>query len=415
MERMEESSPSQIEYTRYQQFITHSPWSAEDVIAHVRSDVSAMIQSHPAQADCSRSTGLLLDESGHRKSGAHSVGVARQYLGHLGKVDNGQVGVYASLIRDGVGSLVDQRLYLPKSWTQDKRRCQKAGIPPHARHYRTKLELALEMVDAAINEGIPFDWVGGDGLYGHSYDLAKGLDERGVAFLLEVHSDQQVYLDEPQVYLPEAKPGRGRKPTRLRSDQTTTRVDAYARSLHEQDWTRLRVRKTTKGWLEADYHARLCWVWDGQEQAPRARILLIRRDFDKQGRTTALKYCLANTDLEQAPLEELAYRQSQRYWIERRFQDAKQELGLSDYQIRKWNGWHHHHAICLLALYLLEAERLDHRSEVPLMSVRDARIMVTAEIAVNMIASNPVDAQWEKMKRRHHKRQKDIQRHYPVP
>ena len=92
MERMQESSSSQIEYARYQQFITHSPWSAEDVIAHVRRDVSAMIQSHQSQSNRSRGTGLLLDESGHRKSGAHSVGVARQYLGHLGKVDNGQSG-----------------------------------------------------------------------------------------------------------------------------------------------------------------------------------------------------------------------------------------------------------------------------------------------------------------------------------
>ncbi len=158
MERMEESSPSQIEYIRYQQFITDSPWSAEDVIAHVRSDVSKMIQSYQSQCDRSRSTGLLLDESGHRKSGTHSVGVARQYLGNLGEVDNGQVGVYASLISDGVGSLVDQRLYLPKGWTQNKRRCQQAGIP-----------------------------------------------------------------------------GKGRKPTRLRSDQATTRVDTYARSLDEQD------------------------------------------------------------------------------------------------------------------------------------------------------------------------------------
>ncbi|MEM9986907.1 MAG: IS701 family transposase, partial [Bacteroidota bacterium] len=383
IERMVEARGSSDEYQRYQRFITDAPWSAQAVQRDVRADVSKLTEANRRQGG--RSTGFLLDESGHRKSGTQSVGCTRQYLGHLGKVEMGQVGVYASLINDGVGSLVDQRLYLPKVWTGDKARCQKAGIPPQDRRYRSKPELALEMVDDALAAGIPFDWVGGDGLYGHNYELAKGLDERQVAFLLEVHCDQRVYLEVPELYIPEAKSGRGRKPTRLKCNQKPLRLDAYVEQLKDEDWTRLKVRKTTKGWLEAEYHARSCWVWDGREQAPRARTMLIRRDRNAQGEVIRTKYALANTSLEQTPIEELAYRQSQRYWIERRFQDAKQELGLSDFQVRKWSAWHHHHAICLLALYLMEAQKFDHQDQAPLMSVRDARIMVAAQIAASII------------------------------
>lgn len=413
MERIDEASGMASEYSRYQHFISESTWSSQEVLAHVRSDVSNLTTAQSVLSG--RSTGLLLDESGHKKSGRHSVGVARQYLGHLGKVDNGQVGVYASLINDGVGSLIDERLFLPKSWAGDKRRCQKAGIPPYARKHLNKMELALEMVDSALEAGIDFDWVGGDGLYGHSYDLGKSLDERGVEFLLEVHCDERIYLARPALFVPEAKSGRGRKPTRLKTEEQPIRIDRYAQELDESAWTSLRVRKTTKGWLKADYHAQSCWVWDGKEAQPRERVLLIRRDRDAQGRTIRLKYAFANTPLEQVPIEELAYRQSQRYWIERKFQDAKQELGLSDYQVRKWKAWHHHHAICFMALYFLEAERFDRKLQAPLMSIRDARILVTAHIATTMMQQDPVQAEWIKMQRRHRKREADIQRHYRAP
>jgi SRSO17 transposase len=142
-------------------------------------------------------TGFIIDESAHLKKGECSVGVGRQYAGIIGKVDNCQVGVYASLVNDTMATLVDERLFLPESWTKDTNRCKKAAIPKACSIYKTKPQLAVELIDNAIEKGVQFDWVGGDGLYGHSYELGKGLDERKRFFVLDVHKDELVYLQKP--------------------------------------------------------------------------------------------------------------------------------------------------------------------------------------------------------------------------
>jgi SRSO17 transposase len=124
-------------------------------------------------------TGLLIDESSHRKKGTKSVGVARQYCGTIGKVDNCQVAVYAGLSKENFYGLVDAALFLPEEWTGDKSRCRKAGIPGECQVHKTKPELALEIVKRQKANGIKFDWVGGDGLYGNAPALLGGLDQMG--------------------------------------------------------------------------------------------------------------------------------------------------------------------------------------------------------------------------------------------
>jgi len=404
MERMGEGLEG-LEYHRYQHFISNSPWDDRAVIAQVGQDLSLLLEQEGARTG--QKTGLIIDESGHLKSGNKSVGVARQYSGVAGKVDNCQIGVYASLVNGRWASFVDERLFLPKGWIADDERLNEAKVPLDKRQYKTKPELALEMIDGLLALKIKFDWVGGDGLYGHNYELSKGLDERSVLFVLDVHKDQYVYLEQPLIYKPEKQSGRGRTPTKLKTQEVPLRADKYKESLGDQDWERIKIRKTAKGWLKAWVHTKTVWVWDGQEEQARKRVLIIRKIKGK------VKYSLSNGLEEQYSKKEFALFQAQRYWVERNFDDAKSELGMSDYQVRKWMAWHHHHAILFMAMLFMLKERIEQHKEFPLMSVRDARIMVTIMIAETMIAAEPETLRkFNLMKKRHLKRKRDIDRNF---
>ena len=152
---------------------------------------------------------LLIDESGFAKQGKGSVGVSRQWLGRLGKVDNGQVAVFGALVRGPYGAPIDVRLYLPQEWANDPKRCEHGGVPEDERRFRTKTELALEIVRHARGNGLRYGWVGADAGYGKGPGFCFALDEIGEAFFIDVHSDFQVYLKDPQPYLPQKANGDG--------------------------------------------------------------------------------------------------------------------------------------------------------------------------------------------------------------
>lgn len=411
MERMEEAI-GDLEYHQYQHFISNSPWDYKAVIGKVGEDANEEMQKEREKRG--EPTGLIIDESAHLKSGVKSVGVARQYAGVVGKVENCQVGVYASLCNGERSCLINERLFLPECWASDEKRCEESGIPLECRVHKSKPVLALEMIDEALAGGIEFDWIGGDGLYGHCYEFARGLDERGLFFVLDVHKDQQIYLQAPTISIPGQKSRKGRKPTRPVADCASVRADEYVESLPDEAWQKVRIRKTAKGWLKAWVHIRQVWVWDGEEAQVRERTLIVRKSIP-QGRAEKkeIKYSLSNGSPEHYSIEEFAYFQAQRYWVERDLQNAKSELGMSDYQVRKWLGWHHHHAILFMALLFMLQERLDHETQYPLMSVRDARIMVTTLIAETMLQNEPeMLRQIRLMKERHYKRKFDIDRNY---
>src|SRR5215210_6024222 len=184
MLRMEEIVPDSNEQS-LQHFISNSPCDHRAVLEHMAHDVDA---EHGGQED----TMLMIDESGLPKKGKESVGVARQWCGQLGKVDNCQVAVFAALGRGERASLVDARLFLPKVWTKDQARCEKAGVPEDARMYRTKHELALDIVEHALELGIRFEWVGVDAFYGENGSLLSALDDTGLRFVAGVHRDQRI-------------------------------------------------------------------------------------------------------------------------------------------------------------------------------------------------------------------------------
>lgn len=404
MERIEEQ-PEGLPYHQYQHFLTNSPWSHEGLIEKVGRDASEVMALEKAKTG--KATGLILDESSHLKKGIHSVGVSRQYAGTIGKVDNCQVGVYASLCNGKRSTLIDERLFLPKAWIEDEERCERAGIPPAHMIYKTKPVLALEIIDKALSNNIAFDWVGGDGLYGHNYDLCSGLDLRFLLFVLDVHKDQNIYLKEPVIFLPEKKEGRGRTPSNYKSLASAQRVDEFEKDLPKTAWKKVRIRKTTKGWLYAWMYCGTVWVWDGKEEKARKRSIVIRKTLGKHGDIVDTKYSLSNGTLEEYSVEDFAFFQAQRYWVERNFDDGKNELGMSDYQVRKWKGWHHHHAIVLMAMLFLLKEQIDKEIEYPLMSLRDARKMVVVLIAQSIIEPQSlVDQEIHRMKNRHFKRKK---------
>lgn len=404
MERMEEEIPHS-DYRAYQHFISNSKWDYQDLIRRVSKDASALLAGN--RSDKGYPTGYIIDESAHLKKGMESVGVAKQYAGVAGKVENCQVGVYVSLVNDNRATIINSKIFLPEAWTRNRKKCDKAGIPEKERQFRTKPELALEMVKMDIANGVSFDWVGGDGLYGHSFELTDGLDKIGLFYVLDVHRDELVFKERPKIEVPKKKPGsKGRTPTKAKPDIEPIRLDKFMESLDPKGFETVKVRKTAKGWLKLKVHVSTVWIWNKASNTLSERSLVITKTT---GKKTEVKYSFSNGSKDQYTPKEYAYFQAQRYWVERTFEDSKNELGMSDYQIRKWVGWHHHMSLVITAgLYLLE-EKMKHDKDLPLMSTRDARLLM---IVFFFGTEEQQELRIKQMVERHKKRKVDIDRRY---
>ena len=225
-------------------------------------------------------------------------------------------------------TLIDERLYPPQAWTADPKRCEKAGIPAGQRTFNTKLELALEMVKVNRDAGLAFDWVGGDGLYGHGFESSNALDNMGLTFLLDIHCSQRVYPLKPPLRLEGTVPP-GKMATEPPTDTDPLRVDVYAKAWAAYEWPTVTVREGTKGPLILSMHVAPVWLWDSKTATLIERVLVISRNQADN----KIKYSLSNADYLTTPTDRFAYMQAQRYWVERAFQEAKSELGMSDYQV----------------------------------------------------------------------------------
>jgi len=403
MERMVEQVPDQA-YHQYHNFLSESKWDYLPVNNTTALETSALLES--CKAKSGKPTGYIVDESSHLKKGKESVGVARQYAGVSGKVDNCQVAVYSSLCNEDNVSIIDVKLFLPEQWTQDKERCDKAGIPESEQVFKTKPQLALEMIKSDKKLGVQFDWIGGDGLYGHNTELTHGLDAEGLFYVLDVHKDELFYLEKPTLCIPLKKSKKGRTPTNLKADKPTCRIDNYYQGLSEEQWEKVKIRRTTKGWKYVLVHTVAVWHWNGKEENARQRTLVITRTLDKKPK---VKFSFSNGELEEYTKEEYAYFQCSRYWVERSFDDAKNELGLSGYQIRKWNAWQHHQSLTMMAcLYMLNL-KIDRKPECQLMSLRDTRIMIIAHLFSDQ---ETISKLHDQMLVRHKNRKRDIDRFY---
>ena len=391
-------------YQNLHHFISESPWDHEYVLEGVRPDISKLFEGR------AELTGLILDESGHRKRGKKSVGVARQYLGSIGKVDNGQVAVVSALTQGDDVAMVDTRLYLPKSWAADSKRCNKAGIPAEAQSYKTKPELALEMING-MGDQIKYDWVGGDSIYGNSTALRTGLTEANKLFVMDTSEKQLVYLEHPKPYIPDSKPGKGRKKTSFVSDVVPIKVKDLVASLKDNQWNTYMVRKGTKGPMIRQVACIKVYLWKAKrpnrDQVESLRLVMSRNEDGGQP-----KYSLTNDIAlkNQEPLSDWAvvYRQMQRYWVERGIQDCKDSLGMTDYQVRKWIAWYHHMTMTIMALHYILIQKIEHEEHIPLLSVPDIKFYLALTIPRK---ANNGEQIWNLIQKRHEQRAADLSRY----
>jgi SRSO17 transposase len=346
---------------QFQHVISNAPWRHEPVIEQIGRDADRLLGGKPDSA-------LLLDESSFVKQGDRSVGVARQWCGRLGKVDNCQVAVFAVLTDGARYTPVDMRLYLPQRWIDDPARCDRAEIPMQARTMRTKTDLALEMVRAARTRGMRFGWVGVDGGYGKEPAFLHALDDMGETFVVDVHCHQRVWTEPPGLHVPAPKAtGKGCPPSKQQATVDAITVDTLVAGFGANDWTRCVLRESTRGPLRVDIAHRRVWVWDGKEAAARCWHLVVRREV---GAPKRIKYSLSNAPAETA-LQRLAQMQGARYWVERAFEDAKGECGLADYQAVGWRAWHHHVTMVMLAMLFVAEQRVAHQPGLALLTPRD--------------------------------------------
>jgi SRSO17 transposase len=311
MERMAEVVPD-TDYQRLQNFATNSPWDHRAVMRQVAGEADQLLGGEPDSS-------LLIDESGFAKKGKDSAGVARQWCGRLGKVDNCQVGVFGVLSNGARYALIDVRLYLPKEWIGDPARCERAGIPAAEVVARSKSEHALAIVAQARAQGTRFNWVGVDAGYGKEPAFLRALNAAGEIFVADVPKSQVIHLADPQPRVAEPKDGRGRPAQRLQAQTAGIRVDAWLAQQPAEAWQRLTLRDSTRGHLRVEALSQRVWLWDGEETAAHCWHLIVRREI---GARDTIKFTLSNATAETS-LERLAQMQGQRFWVERSFQDAK--------------------------------------------------------------------------------------------
>lgn len=351
-------------------------------------------------------TGLILDETGVVKKGSGSVGVGWQYCGSVGKTANSQVAVMACLSNGDFASLVDAQLYLPQDWTDNPVRCDKVGIPKNRREFQTKPELAAKIVENQIKLGVDFDFVGADGLYGNDSTFINQLEDMGCLFMLDIHKDQRIFLEKPILEIPSKKGTKGRTPFVAKPDRESMRIDNYCGKLKKEDWKQINIRNSTKGKLKADFHFVRAYIWDQQHNKISLRLLVIRRIQTRKG--YELKYSFTNANLDQYTHQGLAYMQAQRYFVEQCFKESKQVLGLSQFQTRKWVAWEHQVAINILTACFILREKILCFNEIPLLSAWDVRDWICFKLAIPITEEQLI----ERIKKRHLKRQQDINRAY---
>ena len=326
-----------------QQFIGEGRWEDERIL-----------KQHWIEVD--KSLGevdgvLTLDGSDFAKQGQESVGVQRQYCGELGKRANCQAGVFLGYASRKGYTLLDRRLYLPEDWVEvaefAKRR-QKCGVPEDIT-FKTKQELSWEMIQSqAATKALRYQWLTCDEAFGRDTHLLDQIASANIWYFAEVSHDTRLWGQRPMTHIPEWS-GRGRKPTKEKlvvGEPQAQTVLEWANSLAPEVWSRHCIKEGAKGPIIADFAClRLVAV---RQKLPGPEVwLVLRRTLDGE-----LKTYLSNAPLDTS-LETFVRISGMRWPIETCFEDGKQYLGMGDYEVRSWRGWHHHMTLCILAHHFL--------------------------------------------------------------
>lgn len=328
-----------------QRFVSDAPWDDDNIIARHRSLVNDDLGS-PDGA-------LIFDESGFVKKGQESVGVARQYCGTIGKVDNCQVGVFAGYVSEYGYALVDKRLFIPEKWFGDDylERRKKCALPTDTA-FHTKPELAAEMLNAISQEGVlPFKYVLADSLYGVSPEFIAAVEALpGKTYFVSVPKDTLCWLKRPMTITKEYRWRGERRTKRVLVDPNgkPLAVEDIATNMNDYFWYRRKVSEGTKGPVVYEFTRRRLIL--SAAGLPKKTVwLLIRRTL---GDDPQYSYFISNAPAS-TRLKTLVWLSGLRWAIEQCFQETKTELGMDHYEVRKFPGWHHHIMTCMLAHFFL--------------------------------------------------------------
>jgi SRSO17 transposase len=292
---------------------------------------------------------IAFDPSAFPKQGKRSVGVARQWCGRLGKIDNCQVAVYMAYVSRKDHALVNTRLYLPREWARDRKRRKAAGVPTKVR-FQTRHEQALEMLDEQ-GHLLLHAWIAGDDEMGRNAGFRRDLHDRGEQYLLGIPCDTLVRDLEAE---PPEYQGRGAVPK-----VPFGRVDKWRDSVADDAWTRINVRDGEKGPLEVEVAICRVQAKISRRVMKHEETLVVIRCLDEQG-ATKYDFYLSNAPGD-TPVKEFARVALAAHCIEGAIKRSKSEAGLSDYEVRNWRGWHHHQVLSLIAAWFLVCE--SHRGK----------------------------------------------------
>ena len=352
-----------------QYFMGQSPWEAEPVITtHQR-----LVGETLGEADGV----MLIDESSVVKQGDDSVGVAAQYCGSVGKIANGQVGVYLGYASRKGYSLIEGQLFIPDEWFDEAHaeKRQECGVPDDL-VYQTKPEIGLKLLQKAAKRGdLPFQWVAADELYGDSPVFRDGVAGMDKWYFTEIKCNTPVWSVQPEVHVPEWK-GRGRHPTRLRlrhpSDHPT-QVNQLATGIPKGGWTRATIKEGSKGPIVCDFA--FLRLTESRGNLPGPEVwLIIRRNLDDP---SVIKYYFSNAPAT-TPVIEFVRISGMRWPIETIFEEAKGEVGFDHYEMRSWLGWHHHMLLVSLAHHFLVRLRIRFQDQAPALTVYQVRLLLVS-------------------------------------
>jgi len=331
------------------QFIGQSPWEVEEVQRRLALKVVETL-SEPEV--------WIIDETSFPKVGEHSVGVARQYCGTLGKTANCQVALSLHWSSGEASCPLSWRLYLPEEWLQDRERAQEVKLPAGVL-YRSKTDLALELVDQALAWQIPPLPVVADSAYGNSFEFRAALRQRQRPYVVKVEPTTVVWTEDPQVPLPPSKPrGRPRQYAPVSALPSARSLLSVAKALPRSAWHTVVWREGSKGPMRSRFAKVRVWAahgWRAQKHLERVpEWLLIEWPA---GAPEPTDYWLAFLGAQTVGLRRLVRLAKARWRIEQDYRELKGELGLDHFEGRHWLGWHHHVTLVSMAFAFLRVEQ----------------------------------------------------------
>jgi SRSO17 transposase len=356
-----------------QYFVGQSKWEVEPVIAVHQGLIGETLGEEDGVA--------LIDESSTLKQGEDSVGVTRQYCGSVGKIANGQVGVYLGYTSRTGYSLIEGQLFMPEKWFEEghTERRQACGVPEDLT-FKTKPEIGLELLQKAVQRGnLSFAWVAADELYGDSPTFRDGVATLGKWYFTEIKANTPIWRTRPKVHVPRWK-GRGRHPTRLRlchPQQHPIQVKQLTRKIPKQDWVQAVIKEGSQGPIVCEFA--FLRVIESRANLPATELwLIVRRNVDDR---SMIKYYFSNAPAK-TPLSEFVRISGMRWPIQTIFEEAKGEVGLDHYETRSWLGWHHHMLLVALAHHFLVRLRIHFHQKAPALTIYQVRLLLSCVLPV---------------------------------